>query len=179
MGKKQKIQVILIVVLLLALAAVWYLAIFGLPGGAVSPPEREGERAPLAPAEVRRVMPDLPPDEVIRSLMQKASAHLAAPSVDPDQYVEDSRDIFTPPVAVPRVRERIERIEEEIRLGFALTAILWSEENPLALINNRVVGAGDLLDEHVRVGDISPDSVILEVQYEEITATIDIPLKTE
>jgi hypothetical protein len=52
-----------------------------------------------------------------------------------------------------------------LQLDMDLTAILWSQEHPLAVINGRVVAEGDVVGTGVWVEQIQPTTVIVAYQY--------------
>ncbi len=164
MEKRQKKQIAVIIVLLGVLGTVWYLVLFGLPDGGPDPDVRPGGDRPgpeLAEDAAEPVVNEDEPqkktrevadDEAIRSLITEAARYLELHDID-------------------TTAEALAKEEEKKLVGdFELSAIMWSEVNPLALINDRMVGIGDEVAGNVRIEDILARSVTLNVRIDDDTA---------
>lgn len=56
-------------------------------------------------------------------------------------------------------------------LGLSLAGILWDETRPLAIINDVVVGVGDVIEGYF-ILNISPDTILLEKDGKEYTLRV-------
>ncbi len=170
MEKKQRKQLILMAILLVTLAVVWYGVIFGVPFSGPEPVEEERVEEPDPDAGERFELPD---DEVILEMKERAENFLATHDYDAKVEMAEGRDIFSPPIREPEEPED----EEVKRPELNLTAILWSQEKARAMINDQIVAEGDAVLENVEVKDIRRASVTLDWHRDDITETIYLPLE--
>ena len=50
-------------------------------------------------------------------------------------------------------------VTDALALGYTIEGIVWDEADPLALINNQVVGVGDRIDDETLIVEITPQKV--------------------
>ena len=50
-------------------------------------------------------------------------------------------------------------LTDGLALGYSIEGIVWDEAEPLALINNQVVGVGDQIDNETQIVEITPGKV--------------------
>lgn len=157
-------------ILLLILAVVWYCVIFGVPFSGPEPVEEERIEEPGPNVHERRELPD---DEVILEMKERAENFLATHDYDAEVEMAEGRDIFSPPI-----KEPVKPEDTEVkRPALNLTAILWSQEKARAMINDRIVVEGDAVLGNVEVKDIRRASVSLDWHRDETTETIYLPLE--
>ncbi len=124
------------------------------------------------------VFAQLLPEERISQFLSKEKS--AEAELITDVKVEYTADNFRDPLQPQIVRPKAEEAEELVTkeeekpkvseiLSLSLQGIIWNPDNPLAIINNRVVKIGDILlvpkdsetAEEVTIMDITKDEVII------------------
>lgn len=170
MDKKTKKQVVMLGVLLVVLGILLVFVI--RPGGGPAPAENTDtteESAAEEPAADGAAAgtagengEDAPPTVgEVQALLERVRAALA---VDTSYAVQDGAGAF----ARRSVQEPLPSDTQESlppRLHLKATAILWSRERPMAVVNGRVVGEGDAVSEGVTVADIKPAAVLIKQHY--------------
>ena len=185
---KQKKELLIVMVLLFVLAALWtFVFSSGHPrspegqGGAMpaasqhvtSPPMGQGA-VPAGTGEVKGAepMPDM--KRVTEMIVESRRYLLEAP-------VPDTTDVTDPfrakgPAGSVEPAQVISPIPAMPELRFTLTAIMWDQQ-PMAIVNGRAVGVGDLVGEGISVEKIEPSEVLLSFFYNGRRQQLHLPLK--
>ena len=149
----EKKQIFLIVGLLIVLIVVWALVLRS--------PTKKGLEQSIEQAE-DGVEFKLIIDMADKYLNARENVQEFSYTEDRDPFSSKSKDISGEKVVV--ASKLFERL--------VLKGILWDRENPLALINEEVVGQGETI-EGVRIKKIQPTSVIVEAEGEKRTLFIE------
>ncbi len=178
MDKRTKKQIGILVVLLAALAVVLFIAIRSGAGGPAAAPEDEaaaaeksraeqaaGRSGPAAGGQAEGEEKKPPTVGEVEELLERVRA--AVQSNVPHTALDGGSAFLQtqlPPqqAAVPAESRRQ---APPLQLEMDLTAILWSQEHPLAVINGRVVAEGDVVGTGIWVEQIQPTTVIVRYQY--------------
>jgi len=176
-GKEKKKKVAIMVILIGVLFVAWYLVLLGpfaakrgrkaaetteepAPGAAGAPRAVTGAVAG-APGEKK-----LPSLRDVEDLLNRAQVLLTAEDEQANVVLEDpfmwpdEKRTEEPSEDIPVIE-----VVPEPDLSFSLRAILWDEVRPMAVINGRTVGEGNLVGDGIRVVDITPESVTLRYRY--------------
>lgn len=76
------------------------------------------------------------------------------------------KDPFTPPVV-----KAIEKQDTDALAGVRLEGIIWDEKNPIAVVNDKVVGIGDVIS-GAKIIEIKENEVIFDVNGQRISVKL-------
>jgi hypothetical protein len=175
MGKKKK-QLITMGILLGVLILAWYMVLFdplsgqskgkSLPGGTTGGTAAASQEENIVHPETETRQTLIPTAKEVDELIEQAREYLKAQETSVAQGSTGGTDI-----------QAKEKILSDMSLQ--LNGILWDEENPMAIINGRVVQETDALGKGISVLQIKPTFVILKINYWENENTVRLSLKPE
>jgi hypothetical protein len=170
--EQQKKQLITMGILLGVLILAWYMVLFGplsgqskgtSPGGTTEETAAVNQEENIV-TETRQT--PIPTAKEVDELIEQAREYLKAQETSVAQGSTGGTDI-----------QAKEKILSDMSLQ--LNGILWDEENPMAIINGRVVQETDALGKGISVLQIKPTFVILKINYWENENTVRLSLKPE
>ncbi len=179
MNPQNKKQIIVVAVLAVVLLGVLF---FQLTRGAKPPAIPEPKTTPGGPAGIPAALPG-------KLAAAPQPVELKTVAIDPDALLKDievvpfdyqsnriERDPMTPLIGIIRAGEAVKAVvpgTPQDVLQKKVTGIIWDRYNPMAVVDDEVVGLGHAYSNGVQVYSIERDRVVFKVR----DSLIPVPMK--